>query len=182
MMSRSVACVRLPSPDSNSTEPLPDENCHDPKPNPIQACNRFDCPPMWETQEWGECSSRCGDGVERRRVLCKQRLADGSNLELPDSFCSSTVPANQRLCSTERQCTPLWVTSWSQVGLMRWITLTYLGESIWYRIFRTKRLPNADTCPTYNMLAFLPFIIDVTNRDSLPKLNLLLRNCYIIQK
>ncbi|XP_051934232.1 ADAMTS-like protein 1 isoform X1 [Hippocampus zosterae] len=117
LMSRNVACVRLPSPDSNSTEPLPDENCHDPKPNPIQACNRFDCPPMWETQEWGQCSSRCGDGVERRRVLCKQRLADGSNLELPDSFCPSTVPANQRLCSTEQHCTPLWVTSWSQCSV-----------------------------------------------------------------
>ncbi|XP_049591165.1 ADAMTS-like protein 1 isoform X3 [Syngnathus scovelli] len=114
LMSRTVACARRPSVGSNSTEVLPNENCHDPKPNPIQACNRFDCPPTWETQEWGKCSSRCGNGVEKRRVVCKQRLADGSFLELPDPFCPAKVPASQRLCSTEQRCPPQWVTSWSQ--------------------------------------------------------------------
>ncbi|XP_077400999.1 ADAMTS-like protein 1 isoform X4 [Vanacampus margaritifer] len=117
LMSRTVTCTRWPAVGSNKTEVLPNEKCHDPKPNPIQACNRFDCPPMWETQEWGQCSSRCGDGVERRRVLCKQRLADGSNLELPESFCPSEIPVNQRRCNTEQRCPPLWVTSWSQCSV-----------------------------------------------------------------
>ncbi|XP_061524819.1 ADAMTS-like protein 1 isoform X2 [Phycodurus eques] len=117
LMSRTVTCARRTSRDNNSTEILPNENCHDPKPNPIQACNRFDCPPVWETLEWGKCSSRCGDGVERRRVLCKQRLADSSILELPETFCPSKMPVNQRLCSRERRCPPQWVASWSQCSV-----------------------------------------------------------------
>ncbi|XP_057712084.1 ADAMTS-like protein 1 isoform X2 [Corythoichthys intestinalis] len=113
LMSRSVACIRRPSLDSNSTEILPNEKCLEPKPIPVQACNRFDCPPMWENRDWGQCSTGCGNGVERRQVLCKQRLADGSILELPDTFCPSKMPAKQRLGSKEQRCPPQWVTSWS---------------------------------------------------------------------
>nr|XP_057923011.1 ADAMTS-like protein 1 isoform X1 [Doryrhamphus excisus] len=116
LMSRTVACTHQPSRDSNSTEILRNDDCHDPKPNPIQACNRFDCPPMWEAQDWGQCSGSCGNGLQRRLVQCKQRLADGSILELPDTFCPSKSPANQRTC-TQQQCPPQWVTSWSQCSV-----------------------------------------------------------------
>ncbi|XP_061816938.1 ADAMTS-like protein 1 isoform X1 [Nerophis lumbriciformis] len=116
LMSRTVACTHQPSRDSNRTEVLRDDKCHDPKPRPAQACNRFDCPPMWEAQNWGQCSGNCGDGLQRRLVLCKQRLADGSILELPDTFCPIKSPANQRAC-TEQPCPPQWVTSWSQCSV-----------------------------------------------------------------
>ncbi|XP_061664181.1 ADAMTS-like protein 1 isoform X2 [Syngnathoides biaculeatus] len=118
LRSRTVACVLgPPSQDNSTSEILPNENCRDPKPNPVQACNRFDCPPVWETPEWGQCSGPCGDGVERRPVLCKQRLADGTILELPDTFCPSKMPPNQRACSGEQPCPPQWVTSWSQCSV-----------------------------------------------------------------
>lgn len=64
-----------------------------------------------------QCSQSCGGGVQKRKVLCKQRLADGSVLELPDSFCPSKGPANQQTCG-QQECPPHWVTTeWSQVGI-----------------------------------------------------------------
>ncbi|KAF3698002.1 ADAMTS-like protein 1 [Channa argus] len=113
LMTRGVACTHRPSRDSNRTEVLTDEHCQNPKPSPVQACNRFDCPPMWDTQDWGQCSQNCGGGVQKRQVLCKQRLADSSILELPDTFCPSKSPANQQPCAMQ-ECLPQWVTTdWS---------------------------------------------------------------------
>ncbi|XP_032366843.1 ADAMTS-like protein 1 isoform X1 [Etheostoma spectabile] len=117
LMTRNVACTHRPSRDSNRTGVLRDEDCQSPKPSPVQACNRFDCPPMWETRDWGQCSQTCGGGFQRRQVLCKQRLADGSVLELPDTFCSSKGPANQQPCA-HQECPPQWVTTdWSQCSV-----------------------------------------------------------------
>ncbi|XP_075968419.1 ADAMTS-like protein 1 [Anarhichas minor] len=117
LMTRTVACTHRPSRDSNRTEVLRDEDCQSPKPRPVQACNRFDCPPMWDTRDWGQCFQSCGGGFQRRQVLCKQRLADGSILELPDTFCPSKSPANQQPCA-KRECPPQWVTTdWSQCSV-----------------------------------------------------------------
>lgn len=53
-MTRAVACVHQPSRETNRTEVLRDEGCQNPKPSPVQACNRFDCPPMWDFHDWGQ--------------------------------------------------------------------------------------------------------------------------------
>uniref|UniRef100_A0A665XEX7 ADAMTS like 1 n=1 Tax=Echeneis naucrates TaxID=173247 RepID=A0A665XEX7_ECHNA len=117
LMTRNVVCTHRPTRGSNHTEVLRAEDCQSPKPSPFQACNRFDCPPMWDTYDWGQCSQTCGGGVQRRKVLCKQRLADGSILELPDTFCLSKSPANQQPCA-KQECPPHWVTSeWSQCSV-----------------------------------------------------------------
>ncbi|KAK5848469.1 hypothetical protein PBY51_006080 [Eleginops maclovinus] len=117
LMTRTVACSHRPSRDSNRTEVLRDEDCQSPKPVPVQACNRFDCPPMWDTRAWGQCSQSCGGGFQRRQVLCKQRLADGSILELPDTFCPSKSPASQQICAMQ-ECQARWVTTdWSQCSV-----------------------------------------------------------------
>uniref|UniRef100_A0A3B5L7B1 PLAC domain-containing protein n=1 Tax=Xiphophorus couchianus TaxID=32473 RepID=A0A3B5L7B1_9TELE len=63
------------------------------------------------------CSQTCGGGVQKRQVFCKQRLADGSILELPDTFCPSRTPDNQRPCGRQ-DCPPHWVTAdWSQCSV-----------------------------------------------------------------
>ncbi|XP_061565851.1 ADAMTS-like protein 1 isoform X1 [Cololabis saira] len=117
LMTRTVACSHRLFRDSNRTALLRDEDCQNPKPGPIQACNRFDCPPMWETRDWGQCSQSCGGGVQKRRVLCKQRLADGSILEVPDSFCPSKSPSSQQPCG-KQTCPPQWVTAdWTQCSV-----------------------------------------------------------------
>ncbi|KAM3857602.1 ADAMTS-like protein 1 [Diretmus argenteus] len=117
LMTRTVACTHRPSRDSNHTESVRDEECRTPKPSPLKACNRFDCPPMWDPRDWGKCSHSCGAGIQRRDVLCKQRLADGSVLELPDTFCPSKSPMTQQPCA-KQECPAQWVTTdWSQCSV-----------------------------------------------------------------
>ncbi|CAN9509520.1 unnamed protein product [Ophioblennius macclurei] len=117
LMTRTVTCTHRPSRSSNRTAVLRDEDCRSPKPGPVQACNRFDCPPMWDAGDWGQCSQSCGGGVQRRRVLCKQRLADGSILEMPDTFCPSRSPTSQQPCG-KKDCPPQWVTTdWTQCSV-----------------------------------------------------------------
>uniref|UniRef100_A0A3P9HS73 Uncharacterized protein n=1 Tax=Oryzias latipes TaxID=8090 RepID=A0A3P9HS73_ORYLA len=119
LMTRAVACTHRPFADSNRTVILGEGDCHPPKPSPVQACNRFDCPPLWDLHPWGQCSQSCAGGVQRRRVLCKQRLADGSVMELPDSFCPSRRPPSQQQCG-KQDCPAQWITTdWSQVVLLR---------------------------------------------------------------
>ncbi|XP_058024805.1 ADAMTS-like protein 1 isoform X2 [Ahaetulla prasina] len=112
---REVFCTHLLSRETNETVTLEDKLCHKPKPTGVQACNRFDCPPSWYLQEWQQCSQTCGGGIERREVLCKQRMADGSFLELPETFCSTSRPASQQACKN-KDCPPEWLLSdWTQL-------------------------------------------------------------------
>ncbi|XP_070598626.1 ADAMTS-like protein 1 isoform X1 [Erythrolamprus reginae] len=114
---REVFCTHLLSRETNETVTLEDKRCHKPKPTGVQACNRFDCPPSWYLQEWQQCSQTCGGGIERREVLCKQRMADGSFLELPETFCSASRPASQQACKN-KDCLPEWLLSdWTQCSV-----------------------------------------------------------------
>ncbi|XP_062372046.1 ADAMTS-like protein 1 [Sardina pilchardus] len=118
LRTRAVTCTLRPARGSNRTEALRDEECRPPKPIPVQACNRFDCHPTWEPRDWGQCSRTCGVGAQKREVLCKQRLADGSILELPDTFCPSPTPPTLQACA-RIACPPRWVpTDWTQRQLV----------------------------------------------------------------
>lgn len=65
-----------------------------------------------------QCSRTCGGGVQKRDVLCKQRMADGSFLELPETFCSASKPTSQQACKKD-DCPSEWLLSdWSEVGLL----------------------------------------------------------------
>ncbi|XP_066843817.1 ADAMTS-like protein 1 isoform X2 [Anser cygnoides] len=117
LQTRDVFCSHLLSRETNETVILADELCHKPKPSLVQACNRFDCPPSWYPTEWQECSQTCGGGVQKRDILCKQRLADGSLLELPETFCSMPKPVTQQACKNE-DCPNEWLLSdWSQCSV-----------------------------------------------------------------
>ncbi|XP_068090485.1 ADAMTS-like protein 1 isoform X2 [Hyperolius riggenbachi] len=114
LQTRDVFCSHLLSRETNETVVLGDDFCRQPKPILVQACNRFDCPPSWYITEWKPCSLSCGGGIQTREVICKQRLSDGSILELPETFCSSDRPLAQELCYNE-DCPPEWsLTDWSQ--------------------------------------------------------------------
>ncbi|KAM9330667.1 ADAMTS-like protein 1 [Gastrophryne carolinensis] len=117
LQTRDVFCSHLLSRETNETIVLGDDFCRQPKPILVQACNRFDCPPAWYNSEWKPCSQSCGGGFHNREVLCKQRLSDGSILELPETFCSSTKPTSQKFCTNE-DCPPEWsLTDWSQCSV-----------------------------------------------------------------
>ncbi|RXM99651.1 ADAMTS-like protein 1 [Acipenser ruthenus] len=114
LRTRDVTCTHLLSRESNETVTLSGEKCRPAKPTQVQACNRFDCPPAWYPQDWQQCSRSCGGGVKTREILCKQRLADGSFLELPETFCSPPTPTTQEPCEN-RACPAEWgALEWSQ--------------------------------------------------------------------
>uniref|UniRef100_A0A5F9CF83 ADAMTS-like protein 1 n=1 Tax=Oryctolagus cuniculus TaxID=9986 RepID=A0A5F9CF83_RABIT len=114
LQTRDVFCSHLLSRELNETVILADELCHQPKPSTVQACNRFNCPPAWYPAQWQPCSRTCGGGEQRREVLCKQRMADGSFLELPETFCSASKPASQQACRKD-DCPSEWVLSeWTE--------------------------------------------------------------------
>ncbi|KYO43000.1 hypothetical protein Y1Q_0016116 [Alligator mississippiensis] len=117
LQTRDVFCSHLLSRDTNETVILADELCHKPKPSLVQACNRFDCPPSWYPADWQECSQTCGGGAQKQDMLCKQRLADGSILELPETFCSSPRPVSHQACKNE-DCPNEWLLSdWTQCSV-----------------------------------------------------------------
>ncbi|XP_075787629.1 ADAMTS-like protein 1 isoform X6 [Pelodiscus sinensis] len=117
LQTRDVFCSHLLSRETNETIISADELCHKPKPSLVQACNRFDCPPSWYSTEWQQCSQTCGAGTQKRDVLCKQRMADGSFLELPETFCSTPRPVDQQTCKNE-DCPSEWLLSdWTQCSV-----------------------------------------------------------------
>lgn len=64
-----------------------------------------------------QCSQSCGGGTQKQGAACKQRLADGSVLELPDTFCPVRGPTALRPCNAT-DCPPWWApANWSQVWL-----------------------------------------------------------------
>lgn len=63
-----------------------------------------------------QCSRSCGGGVQTRPVVCRQRVADGSNPELPASSCPAPSPPSQQGCG-QQACPAHWVPAgWSQVS------------------------------------------------------------------
>ncbi|XP_047676531.1 ADAMTS-like protein 1 isoform X1 [Tachysurus fulvidraco] len=114
LQTRAVICTLKVSAHSNHTMRVNGEKCRHPKPSSVQACNRFDCPPMWDPQEWSQCSHTCGGGHQKRDVICKQRMADGSVLELPETFCPSSSLPTMQPCG-QIDCPAQWVFSnWTQ--------------------------------------------------------------------
>ncbi|XP_064346254.1 ADAMTS-like protein 1 isoform X1 [Camelus dromedarius] len=114
LQTRDVFCSHLLSREMNETVILADEMCRQPKPSTVQACNRFNCPPAWYPAQWQPCSRTCGGGTQKREVLCKQRMADGSFLELPETFCSASKLASQQACKKE-DCPSEWLLSnWTE--------------------------------------------------------------------
>nr|XP_042127313.1 ADAMTS-like protein 1 isoform X2 [Peromyscus maniculatus bairdii] len=117
LQTRDVVCSHLLSREMNEVVVLADELCHHPKPSTVQACNRFNCPPAWYPAQWQLCSRTCGGGVQKRDVLCKQRMADGSFLELPETFCSASKPTSQQECKKD-DCPSEWLLSdWSECSV-----------------------------------------------------------------
>ncbi|XP_026875646.2 ADAMTS-like protein 3 isoform X1 [Electrophorus electricus] len=97
LQTRSVSCVRPVG--GNRTELVGGPKCQGTPPSELQACNKVDCPPHWETEEWQQCSRSCGGGTQWRKVYCRQRQAEGSYRRLPDGRCDGMKPATHRPCA-----------------------------------------------------------------------------------
>ncbi|TSK82194.1 ADAMTS-like protein 1 [Bagarius yarrelli] len=101
LQTRAVTCKLNISTHSNHTEKVKDEKCRQPKPSSVQACNRFDCPPKWDIQEWSKCSATCGEGTQMLLVVCRRLRLNGQHQTLlPESCASVPKPFKARSCSS----------------------------------------------------------------------------------
>ena len=53
----------------------------------------------WSVEDWGACSSSCGDGTQTRPVTCSG--ADGA---VDDSYCGGAKPTDNQFCSDTSAC------------------------------------------------------------------------------
>ncbi|XP_060064092.1 ADAMTS-like protein 4 [Ylistrum balloti] len=77
------------------------DNC-DPNLRPATqtiACNTNICPPAWNTQNWTDCSVTCGEGMQTREVVCRQRVSDTQIIRVAASRCGDVErPQSARSC------------------------------------------------------------------------------------
>ncbi|KAM4862103.1 ADAMTS-like protein 4 isoform 1-T2 [Thomomys bottae] len=85
------------------------------RPPDMRACSLGPCEMTWRwyTGPWGECSSECGSGTQRRDVICVSKLGTAFNVTSP-SNCSH-IPRPPALQSCQGQaCQDRWFsTPWS---------------------------------------------------------------------
>ncbi|KAI5106007.1 thrombospondin type-1 domain-containing protein 4-like isoform X1 [Silurus meridionalis] len=89
--------------------------CVKEKPVDMKACNSGPCvaQAQWFAGPWGQCSAPCGNGTQRRDVICIQKL--GSDFSMtPASECAHLEkPSPIQTCELE-PCEPQWFTTeWS---------------------------------------------------------------------
>ncbi|XP_026858903.2 ADAMTS-like protein 4 [Electrophorus electricus] len=89
--------------------------CVGDKPADMKACNRGPCSPttLWFTSPWGQCSSLCGNGTQRRDVICVQKLGTDFTLIQASECAHLEKPSPVQTCELE-PCKPQWFTTeWS---------------------------------------------------------------------
>uniref|UniRef100_A0A3P9PV10 PLAC domain-containing protein n=1 Tax=Poecilia reticulata TaxID=8081 RepID=A0A3P9PV10_POERE len=90
-------------------------DCVAEKPAELKACNKGPCVPvkMWYSSPWTECNVQCGDGSQRREIICVQKLGSDFTV-VPSTECAHLEkPAAVQECSMV-ECQPQWFTTeWS---------------------------------------------------------------------
>ncbi|XP_026229570.1 ADAMTS-like protein 2 isoform X2 [Anabas testudineus] len=83
------------------------------RPLAIYPCGDRDCAPHWVEQEWQQCNTTCGRGVQHRQVVCAG-LEGGVFKEFPDSSCDQSKKPDISSSCFQRPCSKWFTTSWSQ--------------------------------------------------------------------
>ncbi|XP_059474387.1 ADAMTS-like protein 3 isoform X3 [Neocloeon triangulifer] len=83
---------------NGSLTKVADHFCHGHKTRYQEQCNTADCP-EWDSGEWSGCSVSCGEGIQTRRVLCRDARGDASAKCEPDR-----KPLNTQPCRTGIEC------------------------------------------------------------------------------
>ncbi|XP_057690045.1 thrombospondin type-1 domain-containing protein 4 isoform X1 [Corythoichthys intestinalis] len=90
-------------------------DCVGEKPAELKACNGGPCEPitMWYSSPWTQCNVQCGDGTQRRDIICIQKTGNDFTV-VPSAECAQMdkPPAVQE-CEMG-DCHPQWFTTeWS---------------------------------------------------------------------
>ena len=76
---------------------IDDARCTGTKPSNQADCNLFACP-TWIPQPWGNCSTRCGDGVQSRQADC---VTWDNQITTADACSALPIPALTQTCSNQ---------------------------------------------------------------------------------
>ncbi|KAM3868392.1 A disintegrin and metalloproteinase with thrombospondin motifs 13 [Diretmus argenteus] len=98
--------------DESTNGHLEEERCDAPPPlTPLPTpCQLPDCPPRWDTGEFGPCSASCGGGERVRPVRCVQRRGDDV-VKVPASECpTDSAPDAAEKCNVQH-CPARWRSS-----------------------------------------------------------------------
>lgn len=90
-------------------------DCVGDKPAEMKACNGGPCVPttIWYSSPWTQCNVPCGNGTQRRDIICVQRMGNDFSV-VPVSECAHLdKPAAVQECEMG-ECEPQWFTTeWS---------------------------------------------------------------------
>ncbi|ELV10762.1 ADAMTS-like protein 4 [Tupaia chinensis] len=89
------------------------------RPPDMRACSLRPCEMTWcwYTGPWGECSSECGSGTQRRDVICVSKLGTEFNVTSPSNCSHLPRPPTLQPCQGQA-CQDRWFsTPWSPGGV-----------------------------------------------------------------
>ncbi|KAM6219031.1 ADAMTS-like protein 4 [Rhynchocyon petersi] len=117
---RSVVCLGSGEPHGHSKEEAgagtSEQNCPSgSRPPDMRACSLGPCEVTWcwYTGPWGECSSECGSGTQRRDVICVSKLGTEFNVTSPSNCSHLPRPPALQPCQGQG-CQDRWFsTPWS---------------------------------------------------------------------
>uniref|UniRef100_A0A3P9HQR8 ADAM metallopeptidase with thrombospondin type 1 motif, 17 n=1 Tax=Oryzias latipes TaxID=8090 RepID=A0A3P9HQR8_ORYLA len=129
---REVSCVQELQ--NGSLIPTKNRFCSGEKPSPLQDCEGSLCRMMWTASEWSECSSACGSGVQRRKVLCAN----------PQGPCEPQAkPTEEEPCSNHSECYHWKFGEWSKCS-------SSCGRGLQSRVIQCMHIVtghHGDSCP-----------------------------------
>ncbi|XP_066577130.1 ADAMTS-like protein 4 isoform X2 [Amia ocellicauda] len=108
---RSVVCLSS----GGGEGPGGGQSCRGAQPANMRACSGGVCQPSthWYTGAWSECSAECGNGTQRRDVICVLRSGTDLNVTQPGECVRHERPSPVQSC-TNGPCLPRWYTTdWS---------------------------------------------------------------------
>lgn len=90
-----VKCVR-----EHNQQVVLDKRCsHHDKPHPQTIrCSTKPCPAEWVAGEWSECSVTCGEGIQKRELMCKQEISPTLTMKVLEGACLTppVLPRTQK--------------------------------------------------------------------------------------
>ena len=69
----------------------------------------------WIADNWGQCNTRCGHGMQQRKVVCTQILANETVNFVEDKYCLPiTRPKEIQSCVSSHFCPEWLIGPWSE--------------------------------------------------------------------
>lgn len=76
------------------------------------------CEHEWYASQWSQCSSKCSEGIQTRKVFCGVAEEDGTIKKVEDDKCDAALKyESEKNCTGEEECKGDWFSGpWSPVS------------------------------------------------------------------